>query len=736
MKARVAASAVLVSVGLTSAAWPQMIGWDFGEAEGRASPSADTAPFVSGGSVTNGNTSLGGIGTSSSSYGYAGASGGYSAYLTARPVDFSTGPEGASFFELAVWPSIGYGLSATNLAFGTRSTSTGPQAFCVRSSLDGYATDLASGAILPDGVWYWKSVPLALTSTVAGAAVVLRIYGCRGSGSGTGNWRVDDVALDVRAHAVWDATPPDLAQVPPQRVRVGGAPLSFALAITPSEGDPVFYTNVVASSGVSGAWSLSAGLFTYAPSDTDCGARAFTFSVADKDGTNAMTVAVSVLRRATDAVRLADPSGAYVQNFDAMAGSGAANEWDNAAYPFAGWYAFSDASSVTAYRAGTGAETSGGLYSFGASSTNADRSLGSLASGERDYRYGVAFTNETGLALTNVAVSFCVEQWRVGASASTNALVFEYCVTNRALPLTQGAWRRVRACGFSTPAVTNSGQAAGAGYWAAPAAAVLGQPVAEGAVLLLRWTDVDDPGNDHAFGIDDLTVAWAAGPFPQATPVGRGGAAQTFDEMNTNAVADLPYPWRIGLGGAMRTSGAYDDALVHSACANTSTNVCSAGAYNFASRAFGDQAVGGLSSGASVKSVTLYGKFVNASGAPAARWSVVYGVEKYRNGTVGTAVQLLASTDGRTWQACGAPTAFAADGNTNGCAVESCPAATVAVGREVVFAPPVANGGVFHLAWQISAASGEQSEGTQALGVDDVQIAPVHAVSGAWVLVR
>ncbi len=714
----------------------QTVQWNFGGSEANPWPSSDDVDFVSGDSVTNGNTSVAGIDEASNSKGgYDGASGTYNAYATAKPGDLATGVDGSSFLGFSLRPSVGYTLVATNLAFGMRSTSTGPRAFCVRCSLDDFASDWGTGTNACDGDWHWKSLPLAVTSVVAGATVSVRIYGYGGSGSGTGNWRVDDLTVAVHARTTWDATPPDLAQVMPQRVRVGQT-LRFALEVTPTEGDPVTYTNVEASAGAAGAYSLNDGIFTYAPADADFGAQAFVFSVADKDGTNSMTTLVSVLRRQVEAIRIASASGIYVQDFDALAASGTANEWDNSSYPFVGWYAYADATAVTTYRAGVGSETAGGLYSYGVSSTNADRSLGSLASGGNDYRYGVAFTNETGLALTNVTVSFTAEQWHVGANARTNSLAFEYCVTNRALPLTQGVWRRVRMQGFETPAVTNADQSAGAGYWSTNTTAVLGCPVPADAVLLLRWCDVDDAGNDHGFGIDDLSVVWSAGTLPGAIPVLAGGASETFDEMNTNAVADLPFLWRIeSRDDAPRVTGAYADALPHSALANAALSSSCGGGYNFSSREFGDQAVGGLSSGTAGKSVTLFGKFANAAGVPIRRWSVAYNVEKYRNGVVGTAVRLLASIDGETWTAVGEPTAFAADADTNGYTADACPGTTVAAAHQVIFTAPITNGGVFYLAWQISATSGDTTEGAQALGVDDVRILPEYS-SGATMLVR
>ena len=62
--------------------------------------------------------------------------------------------------------------------------------------------------------------------------------------------------------------------------------------------------------------------------------------------------------------------------------------------------------------------------------------------------------------------------------------------------------------------------------------AVITRPVAPGQVVLLRWSDPDDTGHDHAFGSDDLIQPADAGlRYLVVTSVDRddlpdGGAGQ------------------------------------------------------------------------------------------------------------------------------------------------------------------------------------------------------------------
>jgi len=515
--------------------------------------------------------------------------------------------------------------------------------------------------------------------------------------------------------------PPVVEPVAPQSVRLGGT-LEFAVTVTPTEGDAVTATNAVPETVVAGAWSFDQGVLSFTPVADDLGEQRFVFTAQDKDGwSEPMTVIVTVRQAQTQAVVMDAVSGDYTQDFDTLATSGTENEWDNLAWPLPAWSAFAGASAVTSYRASTGTSTVGALYSFG---TDADRAIGSLASGGNQYIYGVAFTNATGQAVTNLNVSFTAEQWRVGANAAAHTLTFEYCVTNSLLSLTEGAWRRVKTLCFESPMVTNETQAAGACYAPARLSAAIPRPVAAGEVALLRWRDPFE-SYGHGFGVDDLAVTWAAGAMPDAIPVGLAGVSEDFDEMGGSAAEELPWMWRVeSRDDAPRVSGPYAAAGNRTAQANSAQQFISAGSYNFAATQPGDQAVGGLSDGTTAKSVTVAAKFLNAAGMALKNWQVCYNIEKYRNGTVATAVRLLVSTDGETWQAAGAPAVFAADADTDGCAVDARPGATVAEERQVTFEVPVAKGGVFYMAWQIAVAEGEVTDGAQALGVDDITVMP------------
>ena len=148
-----------------------------------------------------------------------------------------------------------------------------------------------------------------------------------------------------------------------------------------------------------------------------------------------------------------------------------------------------------------------------------------------------------------------------------------------------------------------------------------------------------------------------------------------------------------------------------------------------------DQGVGGLSVSNTAKSVTVFAKFSNVTGAPLRRWTIRYAVEKYRNGLTGCSVRLLVAKDGETWSAVGEPTSFAADTDTSGPALDMRPGESVAVERQVAFSSPVAAGDVFYLAWQYAVTDGNSTSDAQALGIDDIFVAP-HVPTDCVMMVK
>jgi len=135
------------------------------------------------------------LSTSSVSTGYINASGGTNAAATARAGDLSLDENGSTYFEFTLAPDPSTTLALSAISFAMRSSATGPQAYSIRSSIDDFATELASGQVAADSTWHLRShANLGVTSS---APIAFRIYGYNGTSSGSTNWRVDDFQFDV-----------------------------------------------------------------------------------------------------------------------------------------------------------------------------------------------------------------------------------------------------------------------------------------------------------------------------------------------------------------------------------------------------------------------------------------------------------------------------------------------------------------------------------------------------------
>jgi hypothetical protein len=211
--------------------------------------------------------------------------------------------------------------------------------------------------------------------------------------------------------------------------------------------------------------------------------------------------------------QIALSAGTYSQDFDSLASSATASWTDNITLP--GWYASRSVApnSVTAYSTGTGSSMTGGLYSFGESSST-DRALGSLASGGTGkLAYGVRFTNDTGLAQSGFTVSYTGEQWRV-ADTGMQKLAFSYQIgtaLSNADARGDQNWTPFPALDFCSPN-TNATQALNGND---PTNQVVfarillpGGVVPPGQELFLRWLDANDAGYDDGLAIDNLTLSF------------------------------------------------------------------------------------------------------------------------------------------------------------------------------------------------------------------------------------
>lgn len=237
---------------------------------------------------------------------------------------------------------------------------------------------------------------------------------------------------------------------------------------------------------------------------------------------------------ATNAQILLSGGLTYSQNFDSMSNTPAASSGtftDNTTPGLEGWYASRAHTSSTGvlgpytyatYRVGDGSANNGSIWSFGTIG-NTDRALGSLGSGSvRSNFFGVRIQNDTASAVDNVLVSYTGEQWRNGGNTATHALSFNYkigtpSVVGSPLDMTTpgvGGWVAFSALDFLSPTVgataaTLDGNLA-ANRTVFSGVLLTGVTLNPGEEIFLRWTDLDNSGNDHGLAVDDFSVSFSS----------------------------------------------------------------------------------------------------------------------------------------------------------------------------------------------------------------------------------
>jgi len=235
---------------------------------------------------------------------------------------------------------------------------------------------------------------------------------------------------------------------------------------------------------------------------------------------------VAVLGMATAAfgqLSYSTVGGSYSQNFDSLANTGTGNVWANDS-TLPGWFLFrqpAPGTAITTYNANDGSSNTGNFYSYG-SANSSERALGGLGSGGAYFgspaagavagwiAFGVR--NDTGVTLSQFNVSFNGEQWRDGGTATTGSvaqpMILEYgfgasftTVATWTAPGGSfdwsspvfGATSGVAVDGNAAGLVPGRGGAIGSLTWA------------PGAVLWIRWIELNDFSNDHALAIDDFS---------------------------------------------------------------------------------------------------------------------------------------------------------------------------------------------------------------------------------------
>jgi Secretion system C-terminal sorting domain len=202
----------------------------------------------------------------------------------------------------------------------------------------------------------------------------------------------------------------------------------------------------------------------------------------------------------------------YTQNFNGIGPTGTAYPTGWSGLRFAGTGTVGQALDLTAT---DGSANSGGVYNVG-SANDTDRAMGTISSNSTTPAFGVAFTNATGAAVTQVNVAYRGEQWRSGAFDTQNeVLAFEYSLD--ATSLTTGTWTAVTALNVTELANANTSNTALNGNDPANRASLVGTLTglswAAGTTMWIRWKDNNEPGNDAMLAVDDFAISTGTTPL-------------------------------------------------------------------------------------------------------------------------------------------------------------------------------------------------------------------------------
>lgn len=195
----------LMAVGFACSASAQTnIGWNFTDTNATYDTGTPANFTVGNMSIANSHGTVATpISTTSASSGYAGSTGTGNIGNAVNIGALNTGT--SAYYTVTFTPSAGYSLQITKFDFGTRSTSTGPQAYALYSSVDNYVTAIFTGTIANNSAWSLKTNPSFTLNGTAGNPVTLRLYTYGGAGSPSSrtiNNRLDDITITVAANSV------------------------------------------------------------------------------------------------------------------------------------------------------------------------------------------------------------------------------------------------------------------------------------------------------------------------------------------------------------------------------------------------------------------------------------------------------------------------------------------------------------------------------------------------------
>lgn len=209
-------------------------------------------------------------------------------------------------------------------------------------------------------------------------------------------------------------------------------------------------------------------------------------------------------------------TGSSTQDFNTLATSGSSNAWtDNST--IANWYSQRTGTGTT-YSADAGSGTAGTLYSYG-TGTATDRALGSIGSSNAaagNFAHGVLLRNTSGTTITDIKVTYTLEQWRKSGVTAAQSITVYYKTSSSSItalnPNNNGTWTQIAGLSLSSPINTSTGAPldgnATANKVTATNISIPSLSLNNNDYIMIKWEDPDHSGSDHGLSIDDVTINW------------------------------------------------------------------------------------------------------------------------------------------------------------------------------------------------------------------------------------
>ncbi len=194
---------------------------------------------------------------------------------------------------------------------------------------------------------------------------------------------------------------------------------------------------------------------------------------------------------------------------------------------------------------------------------------------------------------------------------------------------------------------------------------------------------------------------------------------QNFNAIGASATAALPANWKMSSAGTGSTSGwATGTNITATTQAASSGSPSTGGAYNWATSAGTDRAIGFMASGSYASPNSVMAFYRNTTGATVTSITVTFAIERYRINTATFSLAFFSSTDGTAWTA-----RNAGDISTSvfatGASAYTFGSPQIIYKTVTISGLNILNNGDFYLRWIFTNTGGANSQG---LGLDDVSL--------------